>query len=292
MSQSTSLMFEPLSFIAGAFSGACGIVISQPFDIIKVRLQNSGGNDLSVFINLLKYEGVSSLWKGSGSALLGACGCNALSFGVVENCKRLLMVDRTEPLTIWHHALCGFLSGFSTSFISAPTENARIKLQTQPIESIAGEIKYKSGTHFIIDIIKKNGLIGLYRGYWTTLFRDTIGDSVFFAVYQAAPKLLFGGELKTEERGMGSIIIGGGVAGIAYWTTIYPIDTVKSRIQADLVHNPIYKGNFDCLLKTFKSEGIRGLYAGYLTCILRAFPLNIGLVVGFEFAMKFVGRDY
>src|SRR5574343_1425616 len=123
-----SILPEPGSFIAGAVAGVCGVAVSQPFDIIKVRLQNTGGNDFSVFKNILKNEGFLSLWRGSGISVLGTVFGNAISFGVVENCKNRMMNDRTQPLTGWEHGLCGAYSGLATSFLSSPTEAIRIRI--------------------------------------------------------------------------------------------------------------------------------------------------------------------
>ena len=284
---------EPVSFVAGAFSGACGVAVSQPFDMIKVRLQNTGGYDLAVLGNLLRYEGFVALWRGFAPSLIGASIGNSISFGVVENMKRKLMHNRAEPLELWEHAVCGFFSGVTTSFITAPTEGVRIKMQTQLAPEIySGEAYCKSSWEFTAHIIRKNGLLGIYRGFLTTILRDSIGDAAFFATYQAAPRILFGGKESTEHRGVFSVILGGGIAGIAFWTTIYPIDTIKSRIQADSIVSPKYLGTMDCLLRTIKANGFWSLYQGFGTCVLRAFPVNIALVLGFEFSMNLIGRDY
>jgi Mitochondrial carrier protein. len=61
MSNEPSLASSLSSFYAGAFAGACGVSVSQPFDIIKVRLQNTGGKTVSVLYNLIKYEGLKAL---------------------------------------------------------------------------------------------------------------------------------------------------------------------------------------------------------------------------------------
>ncbi len=40
----------------------------------------------------------------------------------------------------------------------------------------------------------------------------------------------------------------------------HPMDTVKSRLQAG---NSLFRGTFDAFAKTYRSEGIRGLYRGF-----------------------------
>jgi solute carrier family 25 carnitine/acylcarnitine transporter 20/29 len=284
----SGILPEPGSFFAGAFSGACGVVVGQPFDLIKVRLQNSGGNDFSILKQIVKYEGFMTLWRGCGVSVFGTCFGNAISFGVVENCKSRMIKGKNEPLSTFDHAMCGAYSGISTSLIVSPTEAIRIRLQTQ----VSNAQRYLNTKDCFLELFKNGGILSLYRGFALTLTRDVIGDAAYFATYQTFPKLLFGGVENTEYRHFSIIMLSGGLAGIAYWTVIYPVDTIKSRVQADCVFQPKYKNGFDCLIKTLKNDGFRQLYKGYITCILRAFPFNVALVLGFEFAMKLIGRDY
>lgn len=44
---------------------------------------------------------------------------------------------------------------------------------------------------------------------------------------------------------------------------LYPTDVIKTRLQVQRA-DALYKGTFDALLKTFKSEGLKGLYKGFL----------------------------
>ena len=170
-----------------------------------------------------------------------------MSFGVVENCKRVLTHNKSEPLNIFDHVFCGGCSGIACSVIDSPTELARIKLQTQKNINGSKEVYYKNSFIFIIDVLKKQGIGGVYKGYFPTLLRNIIGDGTFFATYQTAPKLIFGGNQNTENRDVKSIFVSGGLAGIIYWTAMYPIDTIKSKIQADLIGSPKYSGTLDCL---------------------------------------------
>ena len=50
--------------------------------------------------------------------------------------------------------------------------------------------------------------------------------------------------------------------GIAGCLVGHPFDTLKVRLQTQSVHNPVYNGLLDCILKTLKWEGIGGFYKG------------------------------
>ncbi|GMM54599.1 citrin [Maudiozyma humilis] len=53
----------------------------------------------------------------------------------------------------------------------------------------------------------------------------------------------------------------GSIAGCIGATMVYPIDFIKTRMQAQR-SNAKYKNSIDCLTKVVKSEGITGLYSG------------------------------
>lgn len=69
--------------------------------------------------------------------------------------------------------------------------------------------------------------------------------------------------------------IAGGVA------TVYsaqPLDTVKVKLQT---FPQLYTGMFDCLIKTFKRDGIyRGLYAGSIPAVAANVAENSVLFAG------------
>lgn len=52
----------------------------------------------------------------------------------------------------------------------------------------------------------------------------------------------------------------GSIAGAIGATIVYPIDMIKTRLQAQ--RSLIYKNSIDCLKKIIKNEGFRGLYSG------------------------------
>ena len=66
----------------------------------------------------------------------------------------------------------------------------------------------------------------------------------------------------------------GGMAGICSWLVCYPIDVVKTCIQADDPQRPLYKGYADCIRKGYKSDGIHFFFRGINSTMIRSFPMN------------------
>ncbi len=73
----------------------------------------------------------------------------------------------------------------------------------------------------------------------------------------------------------------GGVAGLVNCVVVTPVELVKCRLQVQTeacIKNSFYTGIMDCLVKTWKNEGIRGLYKGNFASIVREIPAYGGIV--------------
>ena len=72
-------------------------------------------------------------------------------------------------------------------------------------------------------------------------------------------------------------------------TTVYvgqPLDTVKVKMQT---FPEMYKGGFDCLVNTFKKDGIyRGLYAGTVPALAANISENAVLFLFYGVCQKLV----
>ncbi|XP_004349848.2 hypothetical protein CAOG_01328 [Capsaspora owczarzaki ATCC 30864] len=72
-------------------------------------------------------------------------------------------------------------------------------------------------------------------------------------------------------------LVGGGVAGTVAWVSIYPLDVIKSRLQAQSARPQAqrqYAGIADCTSKILQHEGWRGFTRGLSATVFRAFPVN------------------
>lgn len=63
----------------------------------------------------------------------------------------------------------------------------------------------------------------------------------------------------------------GSIAGCIGATVVYPIDLVKTRMQAQK-HKALYDNSFDCFKKIIKKEGFKGLYSGLAAQLVGVAP--------------------
>lgn len=57
-------------------------------------------------------------------------------------------------------------------------------------------------------------------------------------------------------------MLAGGNAGLVFWVVLYPIDTLKSRMQGDSLINPKYKNLLHAYRLTVREEGFKALFKG------------------------------
>ena len=82
------------------------------------------------------------------------------------------------------------------------------------------------------------------------------------------------------EYGTAGIVLAGGSAGVVQWVVTYPLDVVKSKIQA--FPPGTYRGMWDCAVKSAKAEGPLVFFRGIEMALLRAFPLHASIFLTCE----------
>lgn len=69
---------------------------------------------------------------------------------------------------------------------------------------------------------------------------------------------------------------------MASWVPVIPFDTIKSRIQADDFQKRNYKGMIDCSFDLFRKSRVKGFFKGTLMITVRAIPVNVAIINGYE----------
>lgn len=167
-------------FWSGYVSGAIGILVGNPLDILKTQVQAgnarpnvSGVSSIPapfVEVQRRQYGHVASWARGAAAPILGYGALNALLFVTYNRSLGLLSPnhaeapDQTPAWTMW---AAGALGGLATFFVSAPTELVKCRAQvSQPVVSSLEVTKA---------LWRRGGLKGLYLGGGITSLRDAVG---------------------------------------------------------------------------------------------------------------------
>ncbi|XP_032441803.1 mitochondrial basic amino acids transporter-like isoform X2 [Xiphophorus hellerii] len=239
-----------MDFVAGCIGGAAGVLVGHPFDTVKIRLQ------VQKFDNPL-YRGTFHCFK---SIIRQESG----------NAMRLLGED-----TPTHQFITGAAAGTMQSVICCPMELAKTRMQMQGTGQKKWSSKnlYKNSLDCLLHIYRREGLPGIYRGMVTTLVREAPGFGVYFWTYAVLTQSL--GCEPSDTYMIPKLLFSGGMAGITSWIVIYPVDVIKSRLQADGVGGVNqYSSIADCVRQSVRKEGYMVFTRGLTSTVLRAFPMN------------------
>lgn len=142
-----------------------------------------------------------------------------------------------------------------------------------------------------VEIWKTEGVRGFYRGATTMLIRDIPGYVVYFVPFEFFSRMLApeGRECTYFETARNAVVAGG-LSGSISWGLLHPIDTIKTRLQAD--SSGKYNGFVDCVRKSVSKDGWKFPFRGILVNMFRGFPQSAALFLGYELTMKvFRGLD-
>jgi len=214
---------------------------------------------------------------------------NAVAFQVYAVLTRALdSSNNMGPPSYKTVALAGVGTGALQSLILSPAELIKIRLQLQNTG------KQQHRTEGPMNIAKKiyrtEGLRGIYRGLSITTFRDAPAHGVYFWTYEYAREQLHPGCRESGQENLGTMLFAGGLAGVASWVCCYPLDVVKSRLQAQS-EPPKYRGIVDCLRKSVRAEGYSVLWRGLGTAVARAFVVNGAVFSAYELALRFLDSN-
>ncbi|RJE26275.1 carrier protein [Aspergillus sclerotialis] len=281
---------------AGALGGIAQVLIGQPFDIVKVRLQTTTqySNALDCAKQIFKNEGPFAFYKGTLTPLIGIGACVSIQFGAFHEARRRLEELNKKKyadssLSYGQYYLAGSFAGLTNSVLSGPIEHVRIRLQTQPHG--AGRL-YNGPVDCIRKLCGQDGVMrGLYRGQTVTYFREAQAYGVWFMTFewmmnQDAKR----NNVKREDIPSWKVATYGGIAGEGLWLSSYPFDVIKSKMQCDgFGAEQKFAGMIDCFRKTLAVEGFGGLWKGIGPTLLRAMPVSAGTFAVVELTMRAMG---
>lgn len=293
------------SLAAGGVGGVCAVVVGHPFDLVKVRLQTAEKGVYTGAIDVVKKtvarEGLArGLYAGVSAPLVGVTPMFAVSFWGYDMGKRLVNTFSTVPIknntpqySIGQISAAGFFSAIPMTLITAPFERVKVLLQIQGQKQLApGEKpKYSGGVDVVRQLYKEGGIRSVFRGSAMTLARDGPGSAAYFAVYEYVKRSLSPKDAEgnaTGELSLPAVMTAGGAAGVAMWIPVFPVDTVKSRLQS-AEGRPTIGGT---IRGVYANGGIKAFFPGFGPALARAIPANAATFLGVELAHKAMNKAF
>ncbi|KAH0629795.1 hypothetical protein JD844_012169, partial [Phrynosoma platyrhinos] len=182
--------------------GAAAVIVGHPLDTVKTRLQagQGYGNTFNCVLTVYKNESIAGFFKGMSFPLVSIAVYNSVVFGVFSNTQRLISQHRyanpNHPPALIDLALASMAAGAFSVGIGGPVDLVKIRLQMQTQTFLAANLDlkhrttgfsvqtaYRGPVHCVGEILRQDGLAGLYRGSSAMILRDVPGYCLYFIPY-------------------------------------------------------------------------------------------------------------
>lgn len=135
-------------------------------------------------------------------------------------------------------------------------------------KQITADKQYKGIIDCVVRIPKEQGFLSFWRGNLANVIRYFPTQALNFAFKDKYKKIFLDGVDKRTQfwRYFAGNLASGGAAGATSLCFVYPLDFARTRLAADVGKAGAgreFNGLGDCLVKIFKSDGLRGLYQGF-----------------------------
>eukprot|EP01132_Coremiostelium_polycephalum_P004505 gene4505-5618_t len=177
-------IYFPLEVLAGGFAGMSQVCVTNPLEIVKIRLQvQSSGPKVSA-IAVIKELGISGLYKGAGACLLRDIPFSAIYFPTYAKMKTIL-ADENGKLGAGDLLLAGAIAGIPAASLVTPADVIKTRLQ---VKAKAGEQTYDGIRDCFVKIMREEGPKAFFKGCVARVCRSSPQFGVTLVSYELLQK--------------------------------------------------------------------------------------------------------
>lgn len=171
---------------AGLLSGAIGITIANPTDLVKVRMQSEGrlapgarprySGVFNAYATIVRAEGVRGLWTGLGPAIMRNSVINATELASYEQAKEALLARGVREGLPLHFA-AATAAGLAATLIGSPVDVVKTRVMAARRADAGARV---GAFACVANMVRDEGLGAFYKGVVPNFFRLTGWSIVMF----------------------------------------------------------------------------------------------------------------
>lgn len=274
--------------VAGAAGGIVAMTVTYPLIFLSTRAavetKNESKSTYQAVLDVIKREGITGLYGGLNSSLLGIAITNGVYYYFYERSRESILRARsgTKALSTLESMLIGLIAGSATTVISNPIWVIQTSQAVRTLSSDSAQpvvVKKLGFIETVQNILAKDGLSAFWRGLGPALIL-VINPIIQYTAFEQLKNFLVARRTnKLRAAGAAAAVavlsdwdffLLGALSKLAATSATYPYIVVKSRLQAGSANAQKYKSSFDGLLTILKEEGIEGLYKGIGSKIIQS----------------------
>ncbi|KAH8359357.1 hypothetical protein KR093_006128, partial [Drosophila rubida] len=275
------------AILAGGIAGGLEVFLTYPTTFIKRRLhrdpeQKMYDGTFDCIRKTIKTHGFFGLYRGVGIMLLSGIASVASRFGAFEFFYEELH-DENGKISMLNILLSGLLAGATEAVIAgAPLETIKTKIIN---DMHRPHPRYYGLFHGISQILRREGIRGIYKGVSITVLRQGTNQAIRFFLMITQKEMYMGEEEKTPVP---TPLVGifGVISGAANVLGHTPFKLIKQRI--DTIKSPRYKQILDDAARSIAKFGPGNFF---LTSVIQMIRVGVDVAVTFmvyECLMEYV----
>ncbi|XP_078174640.1 calcium-dependent mitochondrial ATP-magnesium/phosphate carrier protein 2-like isoform X2 [Carex rostrata] len=274
--------------IAGGVAGATSRTATAPLDRLKVMMQvQTTKTTISHAVKEIWREGrFLAFFRGNGLNVVKVGPESAIKFYTFELLKDFIVKTKgeaKEDIGGGGRLVAGGLAGAIAQTAIYPMDLVKTRLQTY----VCPGGKAPSLGSLSREIWVQEGPRAFYRGLVPSLLGMIPYAGIDLAAYETLKDMSRSYILKDTEPGPLIQLGCGTVSGALGATCVYPLQVIRTRLQADKA----YKGMSDVIWKTFQKEGFWGFYKGLVPNLLKVVPAASITYLVYESMKKSLALD-
>eukprot|EP00850_Spirogloea_muscicola_P016159 SM000129S26146 [mRNA] locus=s129:268061:270037:- [translate_table: standard] len=177
---------------AALLTGAIGITVASPTDLVKVRLQSEGrlppgtprrySGAMNAYATIIRQEGVAKLWTGLGPNVARNAIVNAAELASYDQIKQSLLKLPGFEDNIVTHLFSGLGAGFFAVCIGSPVDVVKSRVMGDSVG------QYKGTIDCFVKTFANDGLGAFYKGFIPNFGRLGSWNVIMFLTLEQAKK--------------------------------------------------------------------------------------------------------
>ena len=259
--------------------GAAFINIMSTYVLNKIMFrQQLHGISMAVAVQQLRNEGVTHLYRGVLPPLLQKTTSLMIMFGGYDQYKRMIHHTAPQNPLVLTKAAAAMLAG-TTEAVLTPFERVQTLLQAKNTPK-----SFKNTFHAFRGL-QQHGMSEYFRGLSPILLRNGPSNVIFFLLRGKARDVL--PDAKTTAGVLACDFVSGAVLGAIISTMFYPVNVVKTRMQAKVGSRTTARQVFVTIMRE-RNHSIKALFSGVHMNYIRAL-VSWGIInASYEFLHQYL----
>ncbi|CRG93339.1 mitochondrial carrier protein, putative [Plasmodium gallinaceum] len=282
------------TFLGSTFASTISRTLLYPLDTVKTNKQVHINNyktdqnfNKNFFFSFIKKFGYKGLYKGFFFSSLTTIPATSLYFCSFEylklkrtNFKKKYTEkygdENTDYLNFFDYFSLGLLAEAISCIIFVPIDVVKERMQAQKYLELK---EYNKSYYLIKDLINKEGLFRLYRGYSSTCLTYGLFGGSFFFFQNIGNKLMKKLNIESSNFNIFQLNL---ICSFLSGLITSPLDIVRIRFQIQEKNKTLfyYNNSFDGINKLLKEGNIFNLFKGNLyRCSLVCLSMSINVTI-------------